>query len=275
MSVTLLQVGTVHQGKVALVAGGTKGIGAAIAHELLAQGATVVVCGRSEVADLPAAAGRTATFRACDVREPDQLKALVDGIVAEHGRLDICVHNAGGAPPSAAATASPRFAEKVVGLNLLAGVYVTQAANAVMQRQDGGGVIVVIGSVSGVRPSPGSAVYGAAKAGLHHLVSSLAIEWAPKVRVASVIVGLIRTPDSDDHYGGAERADAIARTVPLGRMATLEDVAQAVAWVSSDAASYVSGTAITLHGADAWPSWLYAAPAEAYLPGEIPGLGPG
>ena len=263
-----------HQGHVALVTGGTKGIGAAIATELLAQGATVVVCGRTEVADLPTAGGRTATFRACDVRDPEQVKALVEAVAAEHGRLDVCVHNAGGAPPSDAATVSPRFSEKVIGLNLLAGIYVTQAANAVMQAQETGGVIVVIGSVSGVRPSPGSAAYGAAKAGLQHLVGSLAIEWAPKVRVVSVIVGLIRTADSDDHYGGPERAEAIARTVPLARMATVEDVAQAVAWVSSDSASYVSGTAITLHGADSWPSWLYAASAEAYVPGEIPALPP-
>ncbi|HVU73728.1 MAG TPA: SDR family oxidoreductase [Mycobacteriales bacterium] len=261
-----------HEGHVALVTGGTKGIGAAIAAELLAEGATVVVCGRSEVGNLPTAAGRTATFHTCDVRDAEQVKALVDAVVAEHGRLDVCVHNAGGAPPSDAATASPRFAEKVIGLNLLAGIHVAQAANTVMQRQDSGGVIVMIGSVSGVRPSPGSAVYGAAKAGLHHLVGSLAIEWAPKVRLASVIVGLIRTPDSDDHYGGAERAEAIARTVPLGRMATVEDVARAVAWLSSDAASYVSGTALTLHGADQWPSWLYAAAPEAYAPGTLRGL---
>jgi NAD(P)-dependent dehydrogenase (short-subunit alcohol dehydrogenase family) len=139
-----------------------------------------------------------------------------------------------------------------------------------MQGQDTGGVIIVIGSVSGVRPSPGSAVYGAAKAGLHHLVRSLAVEWAPKVRLATVIVGLIRTPDSEDHYGGPERTAAIERTVPLGRMATLEDVANAVVWASSDAASYLSGTAIQLDGGDAWPSWLYAAPPEAYVPGEIP-----
>ena len=261
-----------HQGSVALVTGGTKGIGAAVAAELLAQGAEVVVCARTQPQALPTGGGRTATFVVCDVRDPDSVRACVDEVVARHGRLDVCVHNAGGAPPSDAATASPRFAEKVVALNLMAGVYVSQAANAVMQQQDGGGVIIVIGSVSGVRPSPGSAVYGAAKAGLHHLVGSLAIEWAPKVRVATVIVGLIRTPDSDDHYGGSERAAAIERTVPLGRMATLADVARAVAWASSDAASYLSGTAITLHGGDAWPAWLYAAAPEAYAPGNLPPL---
>jgi NAD(P)-dependent dehydrogenase (short-subunit alcohol dehydrogenase family) len=264
--------GGAHAGRTALVTGGTKGIGAAIARELLRQGAEVVVCARSEPASLPAAGGRTASFVAADVRDPDSVRACVDAVVDRHGRLDVCVHNAGGAPPSDAATASPRFAEKVIGLNLLAGVHVLQASNAVMQRQDRGGVIIAIGSVSGVRPSPGSAVYGAAKAGLHHLVTSLAVEWAPKVRLVNVIVGLIRTPDSDDHYGGPQGTAAIERTVPLGRMATLDDVAAAVAWASSDAASYLSGTAITLHGGDAWPAWLYAAPAQAYAPGNLPPL---
>jgi NAD(P)-dependent dehydrogenase (short-subunit alcohol dehydrogenase family) len=92
--------------------------------------------------------------------------------------VDVLVSNTGGAPPGPAATASPRLHARVVELNLIAPLHVAQAANEVMQGQPEGGSIVMIGSVSGTRPSPGTAAYGAAKAGLHHLVTSLAIEWA-------------------------------------------------------------------------------------------------
>src|SRR5690349_7660396 len=126
-------------GRVALVTGGARGIGRGITEVLLEAGATVVTCGRSE-AEPP----EGATHRQCDVREPQSVEALVSGIVAEHGRLDLVVNNAGGAPYAEAATASPRFHDKVVGLNLMASLLVSQAANRVMQDQDGGGAIVNI-----------------------------------------------------------------------------------------------------------------------------------
>ena len=95
---------------------------------------------------------------------------------------------------------------------------VSQAANAVMQRQ-GGGVIVNISSVSALRPSPGTAAYGAAKAGVDSLTRSLAVEWGPAVRVNTVDVGLCRTEQTADHYGGDDTVRAIEETIPLGRMA--------------------------------------------------------
>ena len=251
-------------GQVALVTGGTKGIGAGIADRLADAGATVVVCGRNAPAD----GGRrsdvqsTATaheFHACDVRDPDKVVALVEAIVGAHGRLDIAVNNAGGAPSVDAADASPRFSEAVIRLNLLAPMQVAQAANRVMQQQQGGGAIVNITSVSALRPSPGSSAYGAAKAGLLSLTRSVAIEWAPKVRVNAVSGGLIATEDSLDHYGGADGLARVAATVPLGRFGMPADVADAVVFLASPLASYVTGANLVLHGGGEWPAFLRAA----------------
>ena len=99
------------------------------------------------------------------------------------------------------------------------GLHAAQAANAVMQTQERGGVIVFIGSVSGLRPSPGSAMYGAAKAAVISLASSLAVEWAPKVRVLAVSTGLVRTEQSHIHHGYEKGIAAVSATIPLDRMA--------------------------------------------------------
>jgi NAD(P)-dependent dehydrogenase (short-subunit alcohol dehydrogenase family) len=250
-------------GQVALVTGGTKGIGAGIADRLAEAGATVVICGRNPPADGARRIDVESTptvheFRACDVRDPEQVVALVEAIVGAHGRLDIVVNNAGGAPSVDAADASPRFSEAVIRLNLLAPMQVAQAANRVMQQQ-GGGAIVNITSVSGLRPSPGSSAYGAAKAGLLSLTQSVAIEWAPKVRVNAVSGGLVATEDSLDHYGGADGLARVAATVPLGRFGRPADVADAVVFLASPLASYVTGANLVLHGGGEWPAFLRAA----------------
>ncbi|MGH6632050.1 MAG: SDR family NAD(P)-dependent oxidoreductase, partial [Sphingopyxis sp.] len=152
--------------RVALVTGGSRGIGRAIAERLLEKGMRVVICGRNAPDDLPRYHDAAAEFEACDVRSADDVNAMIDRIFERHGRLDLAVNNAGGSPEADAASASPRFSERVVALNLLAPLHVAQAANRVMQVQEDGGSIVNIASVSGARPSPGTAVYGAAKAGL-------------------------------------------------------------------------------------------------------------
>jgi NAD(P)-dependent dehydrogenase (short-subunit alcohol dehydrogenase family) len=240
-------------GRVALVTGGTRGIGLGVVRVLQAAGATVVTCSRSEVDPEPGT-----THHVCDVRDPEAVAGLVRDVVAQHGHLDVLVNNAGGAPYALAAEASPRFHEKVVGLNLLGPLAVAQAANAVMQEQPSGGAVVNISSVSALRPSPGTAAYGAAKAGLDSLTRSLAIEWAPRVRMNSVDVGLCRTADTDDHYGGDAGVAAIERTIPLGRMATPEEVGNVVAFLASDLASYVSGARIECHGGGEPPVFLTA-----------------
>ncbi|HET6317823.1 MAG TPA: SDR family NAD(P)-dependent oxidoreductase, partial [Chloroflexota bacterium] len=146
--------------RVVLVTGGTKGIGRGIAEAFLGACARVVVCARTAPGTLPRAGDRAADFVACDVREAEAVHALVAAVLERHGRLDVLVNNAGGSPPGDAATLSPRFHEAVVRLNLLAPLHLAQAANAAMQAQADGGVIVFIGSVSAQRPSPGTAAYG-------------------------------------------------------------------------------------------------------------------
>ena len=238
--------------RVVLVTGGTRGIGLGITGSFLAAGATVVTCSRSAVEPVPGT-----SHVVCDVRDPDAVGAMVDEIVAAHGRLDVLVNNAGGAPSTDAATASPRFHEKIVGLNLLSPLLVSQAANAVMQAQASGGSIVNISSISAHRPAPTIAAYGAAKAGLDALTRSLGMEWGPKVRVNAIDVGLCRTEQTDDHYGDDERVAAIERTIPLGRMATPAEVGQVAVFLASDLASYVSGARIACDGGGEPPVFLH------------------
>jgi NAD(P)-dependent dehydrogenase (short-subunit alcohol dehydrogenase family) len=193
------------------------------------------------------------------VREPDAAEKVVGFALARFGRVDVLVNNAGGSPHADAATASPRFSSAIVALNLLAPLYLAQRANAVMQGQDAGGVIVNVASVSGTRPSPGTAAYGAAKAGLLNLTQSLAVEWAPKVRVNAVTPGLVHTEQSHLHYGDAAGIAAVSATVPLGRMAEPRDVAEACFFLASPGARYVTGANLLVHGGGERPAFLAAA----------------
>lgn len=247
-------------GSVVLVTGGVRGVGAGITRAFLARGATVITCARHEPDSAIEEAGRKAEFASCDVRDTDEVQQLVAGIVDRHGRLDVLVNNAGGSPYALAATASPRFHHKLVELNLLSALLMSQQANQVMQRQDGGGSIVMVSSVSGTRPSPGTAAYGAAKAGLDSLTSSLAVEWAPKVRVNGLQVGMVRTERSDLHYG--DSLAAVERTVPLGRLAEPDEIGSCAAFLASPMASYVSGSTLAVHGGGEVPAFLEASNAN-------------
>jgi NAD(P)-dependent dehydrogenase (short-subunit alcohol dehydrogenase family) len=237
-------------GRVVLVTGGVRGVGAGISAVFADQGATVVTCARRPVDGLPY------EFLPCDVRDDESVKALVDAIVERHGRLDVVVNNAGGSPYVLAAEASAKFSTKIVELNLLGPLSVSQHANAQMQIQPRGGSIINVASVSGRRPTPGTAAYGAAKAGVESITSTLAVEWGPKVRVNCVVVGMVETEQSELFYGDAESIAAISANVPLGRLAKPADVGLASAFLASDAASYISGASLEVHGGGEPPHYL-------------------
>ena len=236
-------------GKIALVTGGTRGIGRAIAQTLTVAGAKTYVCGRT-AGDLP----MELSFLACDVRDPEAVKAMIAEIVAREGGLDYVVNNAGGSPPADAATASPRFSERIVQLNLLAPLHVSQAAYPYLKAR--GGSIVNIASVSAVRPSPGTAVYAAAKAGLLGLSRSLAHEWGPEIRVNALILGYIETETTHTTYGDAAKQEAIGGNIAAGRLGKAEEVAAAVTFLLSPAASYITGAELAVHGGGERPPFL-------------------
>jgi NAD(P)-dependent dehydrogenase (short-subunit alcohol dehydrogenase family) len=246
-------------GRVALVTGGGRGVGRGISEAFLAAGADVVICGRKEPESTPEAGGRRAAFVAADVRELEQIEAVAAFAEERFGRLDVLVNNAGGAPAADAATASPRFHESILRLNLIAPLHLAQRVNRTMQQQETGGVIVSISSVSATRPSPGTAAYGAAKAGIESLTRSLAVEWAPKVRVVCVAAGMVETEQSQLHYGDAEGIAAVGATVPVGRIAQPRDIGDACVYLASPLASYVSGTTLLVHGGGERPAFLAAA----------------
>lgn len=241
-------------GQTVLVTGGVRGIGVGIVRGFVSAGARVVTCARHE----PAVDLGDVRFVQTDVRDVSQVDTLVSTVVEEFGRLDVVINNAGGAPPVDTATVSPRFHAKVIELNLIAPLHVSQRANAVMQQQDSGGSIVMIGSVSGTRPSPGTAAYGAAKAGLANLASTLAVEWAPKVRVNTVVVGPVDTELTRLHYGDTAGLAAVSATIPAGRLARPADIADACLFLASPAAGYISGSTLTVHGGGERPAYLEA-----------------
>jgi NAD(P)-dependent dehydrogenase (short-subunit alcohol dehydrogenase family) len=251
------------RGKVVLVTGGTMGAGKGIALRFLEMGAEVIICARNEPESPIAVDGREALFIPANVRKLEDIERVLDEVMERYGRLDVLINNAGGSPPADAATASPRFSASIVDLNLMAPLNFSQKANAIMQKQERGGCIINVGSVSGVRPSPETAAYGAAKAGLLNLSTSLAVEWAPKVRVNAIAAGMILTEKAEVHFGQGKIREAVEKTAPMGRMALPQDVADVCLFFASPLASYVTGATILLHGGGEWPAFLRASKGEA------------
>ncbi|GAB2758875.1 SDR family oxidoreductase [Nocardioides pakistanensis] len=245
---------------VVLVTGGAKGVGDGIVETFLRAGAQVEICGRTAPEQLREVDGRSPVFSAVDVRDEEQVARWVGEVTDRRGRIDVAVNNAGGAPYADFATASPRFHRKINELNFLAAAFVSQAVQPVMAGQEQGGVILNITSISARRPSPGTAVYGASKAALESLTTSLAVEWAPKVRVNAISCGLVATPGSAAHYGDEEQVARVAATIPRGVFATPTDIGEACVLLASPLASHITGAVLNVDGGGEVPAFLAHTP---------------
>jgi NAD(P)-dependent dehydrogenase (short-subunit alcohol dehydrogenase family) len=244
-------------GRIVVVTGGTRGVGDGVVETFLRHGADVEICGRTSPDRLRNVDGRRPSFTAVDVRDEAAVIAWIDGIATRHGRIDVLVNNAGGAPFVEFTASSTRLLRKVLELNLLTAVLVSHAAHRIMAD---GGVVLNISSISARRPSPGSAVYGAAKAGLESLTTSLAVEWAPRVRVNAVSCGLVATPGADEHYGDADQQARVARTVPRGVLATPQDIGAACLLLASPLSSHITGAVLNVDGGGERPAFLHHTP---------------
>jgi 3-oxoacyl-[acyl-carrier protein] reductase len=240
--------------RVAVVTGAGRGLGAAIADELSARGAGVVIADRDAqlAADAAAglrAAGRQATSAVADVSDPAQVTALFDAAVAEHGRLDVLVNNAGLGAVAPSQELAIDVWSRTLAVNLT-GTFLCAQAAARHMLPAGRGVIVNIGSVFAATGMPMRAAYAASKHGVVGLTKVLATEWASRgLRVVAVDPAYVRTAldDADQRAGGYSEAD-IARRTPMGRYAEPAEVARVVAFLASDAASFVTGSEVAVDG---------------------------
>jgi NAD(P)-dependent dehydrogenase (short-subunit alcohol dehydrogenase family) len=240
-------------GKVAIVTGGNVGIGQAIGRTLLEAGCSVVTCSRRDYDSPPAAEGLEGVdgriiHMTCDVREADQIEAVVQRASDTFGRLDILVNNAGGSPGADSASASPRFFAAVIAINLTGLLVFSQKANAVMQGQDSGGTIINISSVAGIEGAAFSVAYGASKAGVINATRSLSVEWGPKVRVNCIAPGLIMTEGAAYLAPTEEAKQAIAARIPVRRIGEVDEIADVVHFLASPAARYMTGETVVVDG---------------------------
>jgi NAD(P)-dependent dehydrogenase (short-subunit alcohol dehydrogenase family) len=243
-------------GRVAIVTGGGTGIGGATARLLAERGADVALAGRrAEKLEHMAAAIREATGRrvfivATDVRKSDQCQAMVDAVVAEFGRLDILINNAGGAHGHIGLHRMDLAKwDRDIQLNLSAATYCSQAAFPHLKKTKGN--IVNISSMAGVNGTQGVAAYSAAKAGLQMLTKVMSTEWGPSgIRVNCVAPGMTATEAAVSGWDARGfNADAVAKQAfSLGRFGTMREVAQAIVFFASDAASYVTGETLAVGG---------------------------
>ena len=253
-------------------------MGRGIAEAFLGAGASVVVCARNEP-DEPVAAPSAlssslqspfsapaetpeALFVPADVREPDDIKRVVDAALEACGRIDVLINNAGGAPPVSSAEASPRFNERVVALNLLAPIMFSQAVHPTMTAQDSGGVILNISSEAALRPNPYGVAYGAAKAGLINVSETLSVEWGQKIRVLTVTAGLLVTESAHLFYGDEEGIKKVGETIALGRMGYPEDIADVCLFLASPMAKWMTGANVKVHGGGEKPAYLEASTGD-------------
>ncbi|WP_410601742.1 SDR family NAD(P)-dependent oxidoreductase [Amycolatopsis sp. lyj-90] len=234
-------------GKVALVTGGTRGIGLATARALAEAGATVVLTGRDEAkAKEAAAAAGAASGLALDVTDAKAVSTVVRGVAKEHGKLDIVVANAGIMEDALLGMIRDELIDTTLSTNVAGTLHTVQAAARAMMRKKSG-AIVVLASIVGEHGSAGQTVYAASKAAVANIARSAAKELGRSgIRVNAVAPGVI---DTDLTSGLTEdaKAENIGKT-PLGRLGTPEDVANAIRFLVSDDASFITGQVLGIDG---------------------------
>ncbi|KRP10392.1 MAG: short-chain dehydrogenase [SAR86 cluster bacterium BACL1 MAG-121105-bin34] len=245
--------------KTVIITGGTKGIGLEITKTFLRLDANVVVLARNKPSRKIQAKGNAGVYIECDIRSLESIDNALKTIKSEYKTLDILVNNAGGAPLVDSISASPKFHQAIIDLNLMAPLNVSQKVGRLMMKQKTISNIINISSVTATRPTPGSAAYGAAKGALVNLTKTLAIEWAPKIKVNAIIVGYIQTENSLLHYGSKSEINKVAKTIPLKRMGKPQDIANACIFFASPLAEWITGAALEVHGGGETPSYLDVA----------------
>jgi NAD(P)-dependent dehydrogenase (short-subunit alcohol dehydrogenase family) len=241
-------------GRIAFVTGASRGIGRAIAYALARHGATVVAASRKidgceAVAAEIRATGGQASALACHIGEPEQITAAMQEIDRRHGRLDILVNNAATNPYFGPAIDMELSAyQKTVDVNIR-GYFWTSVEAARRMVARGKGAIVNVASVNAFRPMDGQAVYSMTKAAIVNMTQALAREWARQgVRVNALVPGLVETRFAAAIHENERLRSAMERLVPMGRIAQPEEMAGAVVYLVSDAASYTTGSCLTADG---------------------------
>ena len=257
------------QGKTALVTGSTSGIGLGIAKALAKQGANIVLNGfgdASEIAklceELAATSGGRAIFAAGDLTKREGTEAMVATALAEFGAVDILINNAGMPDAQRAHKMSLDLIDNVLGVNLRGPWILSCEVARRLIAAGKPGRMVNISSVAHFRyDGSGAALYAVTKTAIARMTEALAVEWAPKVRVVAVSPGLVQTEQSHLHYGDEAGIAAVGATIPAGRMATPDDIANACLYAGSPMAAYFAGTNLLLHGGGERPAFLAAGNA--------------
>jgi NAD(P)-dependent dehydrogenase (short-subunit alcohol dehydrogenase family) len=241
-------------GKVAIVAGGSRGIGKAIALGFAEQGARLALASRKQealdkVAEEIRRKGTECLAVACHMGKPDQIRSFFDKVMKTYGTVDILVNNAATNPYFGTFLDAPEEAwDKTLDVNLKGPFLMTQAAARIMM-QKGGGSIINISSVGAFRANPMQGIYGVTKAGMVNMTKTFAQELAPvKVRVNAICPGLTETKFSEVLIQTREIYDLALQKIPMKRHAQPEEIVGAALYLASDASSYVTGSCITVDG---------------------------